>query len=170
MYSILFTTSAAVVMGEKSNLCFLDFNHKFSLKKGLSCSAHCLMFMPVYVCGLIYTRSTKLSITFPIDTSNRLTFTTKFSQVFHPGLPIRSQWRHLCLPSALPSASRLVFLPAPASAVFPVSSEASFPSIFSSLLSLEQTTTPRFKQRAGGWRVGRRPGHRGEGRAGVRER
>lgn len=49
-----------------------------------------------------------------------------------------SQQHHLCLPAA-PHASRLVSPPAPASAVFPASSAASFPSIFSSPLSLERT-------------------------------
>uniref|UniRef100_A0A8D0F3N0 Uncharacterized protein n=1 Tax=Strix occidentalis caurina TaxID=311401 RepID=A0A8D0F3N0_STROC len=72
---------------------------------------------------------------------------TKFSQLFHPGLPIGSHQHHLCPPSA-PPASQLVFLPAPASAVFPISSAVSFPSIFSSLLSLERKAAPRFKQRA----------------------
>lgn len=73
--------------------------------------------------------------------------TATFSSTFHPGFPPGSQRHHLCLPS-VPPASGLVVLPALASAVSPVSSAASIPSISLSLLSLERRTTPGVKHRA----------------------
>lgn len=139
MYSVTFTASAAPVVGGKQPL-FLRFNHRFCPKER---SLMQWLLHHVRACLGMWTdpyRIYEVTPFLPRGNTDCL-LTARFSSTFHPGLPTGSQRHHLCLPSA-PPASGLVVLPAPASAVSPVSLAASFPSISSSLLSLGRRTAP----------------------------